>query len=107
MNQLKVYTYLYPYIVNPEKQVRFASFNLNQHINSAYLRNVHDCNSESSHKVIDEVCFPVVLGQPGQDGQEGEKESFPVEVHAGETTKLFDKATVRGSIESSSLRIEY
>ena len=56
---------------------------------------MHYCHSESGHDVIDEVCFPVVLGQPGQDGQEGEKEGFPVEFLAGKSAKVFDEA-VRG-----------
>ena len=59
---------------------------------------MHNCNSESGHKVIDEVCFPVVLGQPGQDGQEGEKEGFPVEVLAGESTDIFDETSRGGGL---------
>ena len=59
---------------------------------------MHDCNSKSGDKVIDEVCFPVVIWKPGKDGQEGEDVGFPVEVLVGESACVFDEVNRGGGV---------
>ena len=37
------------------------------------LRDVHDGHGEAGHEVTDEVIPPAVVGEPGEDGDEGEE----------------------------------